>query len=119
MCRADVRNSEKYLEWLDEECNLLVDSKEEISKKIQAEKKNILDTAKDTETVKIVRERSSGPMIADTEKTVFSQNKDGSLKKNILKGTFANVTIRPKSNVFCGCKTVLDHVLHPCPNIAP
>ena len=39
MCRADVRNSEKYLEWLDEECNLLVDSKEEISKKIQAEKK--------------------------------------------------------------------------------
>ena len=45
MCRADVRNSEKYLEWLDEECNLLVDSKEEISKKIQAEKKNILDTA--------------------------------------------------------------------------
>ena len=71
MCRADVRNSEKYLEWLDEECNLLVDSKEEISKKIQAEKKNILDTAIDTETLKLVRERSSGPMIADTEKTVF------------------------------------------------
>ena len=86
MCRADVRNSEKYLEWLDEECNLLVDSKEEISKKIQAEKKNILDTAKDTETLKLVRERLSGPMIADTEKTVFfSQNEDGSLKKNILK----------------------------------
>ena len=85
MCRADVRNSEKYLEWLDEECNLLVDSKEEISKKIQAEKKNILDTAKNTETFKLVRERSSGPMIADTEKTVFSQNEDGSLKKNILK----------------------------------
>ena len=85
MCRADVRNSEKYLEWLDEECNLLVDSKEEISKKIQTEKKNILDTAKDTETLKLVRERSSGPMIADTEKTVFSQNEDGSLKKNILK----------------------------------
>ena len=75
MCRADVRNSEKYLEWLDEGCNLLVDSKEEIPKKIQAEKKNILDTG----------ERSSGPMIADTEKTVFSQNEDGSLKKNILK----------------------------------
>ena len=54
MCRADVRNSEKYLEWLDEECNLLVDSKEEISKKIQAEKKNILDTAKDTETLKLM-----------------------------------------------------------------
>ena len=85
MCRADVRNSEKYLEWLDEECNLLVDSKEEILKKIQAEKKNILDTAKDTETLNLVRERSSGPMIADTEKTVFSQNEDGSLKKNILK----------------------------------
>ena len=51
---------------------MLVDSKEEISKKIQAEKKNILDTAKDTETLKLVRERSSGPMIADTEKTVFS-----------------------------------------------
>ena len=85
MCRADVRNSKEYLEWLDEECNLLVDSKEEILKKIQAEKKNILDTAKDTETLKLVRERSSGPMIADTEKTVFSQNEDGSLKKNILK----------------------------------
>ena len=46
MCRADVRNSEKYLEWLDEECNLLVDSKEEISKISQNEdgslKKNIL-----------------------------------------------------------------------------
>ena len=33
---------------------MLVDSKEEISKKIQAEKKNILDTAKDTETLKLV-----------------------------------------------------------------
>ena len=100
MCRADVRNSAGYLEWLEEECNLLVDPKVEILRKIQAEIKNILDTAKDTETVKIVRERSSGPMIADTEKTVLSQNKDGSLKKNILKGTFANVTIRPKSNLF-------------------
>ena len=71
MCRAGVRNSAGYLEWLEEECNLLVDPKVEILRKIQAEIKNILDTAKDMETVKIVRERSSGPMIADTEKTVF------------------------------------------------
>ena len=75
MGRADVRNSEKYLEWLDEECNLLVDSKEEISKKIQAEKKNILDTAKDTETLKLVRERSSGPMIADRENSFFPKRR--------------------------------------------
>ena len=54
MCRADVRNSAGYLEWLEEECNLLVDPKVEILRKIQAEIKNILDTAEDTETVKIV-----------------------------------------------------------------
>ena len=59
--------------------------KKKYRRKYKLKKKNILDTAKDTETLKLVRERSSGPMIVDTEKTVFSQNEDGSLKKNILK----------------------------------
>ena len=96
MCRAEIRNSAGYLEWLDEECTLMLDSKVEKLKKIQAEKDKILESAEGTETLKVVRERSSGPSITDTEKTVFSQNKDGSLKKGILKGTFANVTIRKK-----------------------
>ena len=74
----------------------MLDSKVEKQKKIQAEKDKILESAEGTETLKVVRERSSGPSITDTEKTVFSQNKDGSLKKSILKGTFANVTIRKR-----------------------
>ena len=36
------------------------------------------------------------PLIADTESTHFPQSKDGSLKKTVLKGTVANITILPK-----------------------
>ena len=63
---------------------------------MQAAKDKILESAKGTETLQIVRERSCGTTTADTEKTIFSQSKDDSLKKSILKGTFANVTIRKR-----------------------
>ena len=66
MCRAEIRNSAGYLEWLDEECTLMLDSKVEKLKKIQAEKDKILESAEGTETLKVVRERSSGPSITDT-----------------------------------------------------
>ena len=74
MCRADVRKTPGYIKWLDEEFTLMMDSKVEMLKKIQAEKDKILETAKGTETLKLVRERSSGRMIADTVKMFFSQN---------------------------------------------
>ena len=93
MCRAEIRNSAGYQKWLDEECTSMIDSKVEKLKKMQAAKDKILKSAKGTETFQIVRERSCGTTTADTEKTVFSQSKDESLKKSILKGTFANVTI--------------------------
>ena len=96
MCREDVKNGAEYMKWLDEEYTEMMDPKVEISKKIQSEREKILESAKGIETLKIVRERSSGPTIVDTEKAVLSQSKDGSMKKSIMTGTFANVTIRKR-----------------------
>ena len=96
MCREDVKNGDEYMKWLNEEYSEMMDPKVEISKKIQAEREKILESAKGTETLKIVRERSSGPTIVDTEKAVLSQSKDGSMKKSIMTGTFANVAIKKR-----------------------
>ena len=67
MCRAEIRNSAGYHRWLDEECTSMLDSKVEKLKKVQAAKNKILESAKGTETLQIVRERSCGTTTADTE----------------------------------------------------
>ena len=56
MCREDVKNGDEYMKWLTEEYTEMMDPKVEISKKIQAEREKILESAKGTETLKIVRE---------------------------------------------------------------
>ena len=50
LCRTDVRNSDEYVKWLNEECSLMVDSKTEILRKIQTEKEKVLEAAKESET---------------------------------------------------------------------
>ena len=46
--------------------------------------------------IKQIRERSSGRNIFDAEQTVISKNEDGTIKKSMIKETYANITIRKK-----------------------
>ena len=55
MCREDVKNGDEYMKWLNEEYTEMIDQKVEFSKKIQAEREKILESAKGIETLKIVR----------------------------------------------------------------
>ena len=47
-------------------------------------------------TVKLNRERSCGRNIFDAEQTVISKNEDGTVKKTVIKETYAKITIRKK-----------------------
>ena len=43
-----------------------------------------------------MRQKSTGKNIVDTERTVLTENKDGSLKTNVIQETYAKVTIGKK-----------------------
>ena len=45
---------------------------------------------------KIVKERSAGKNIIETKRTIFTQKKDGTIKKSVLTEQMANVTTRKR-----------------------
>ena len=51
---------------------------------------------KESESIKLLRERLTGDNIFDAERQVFSKNSDGTIKKSVIKETYARVTLRPK-----------------------
>ena len=51
---------------------------------------------KESESIKLLRERLTGDNIFDAERQVFSKNSDGTIKKSVIKETCARVTLRPK-----------------------
>ena len=54
--------------------------------------KNHEPTDTQSDTFRIVRERSAGPNIYEAERTVFTPQDDGRLKKTVIKDVFAKVT---------------------------
>ena len=51
---------------------------------------------KESESIKLLRERSAGDNIFDAERQVFSKNSDGTIKKSVIKETYARVTRQDK-----------------------
>ena len=51
---------------------------------------------KESEGIKLLRERSTGENIFDAERQVFSKNSDGTIKRSVIRETYARVTVRQK-----------------------
>ena len=66
--------SKIYLNWIDQDFHLFEDC-EQITK-LDTEPEKVEDT------MKVTRERSSGPNIFDVSRTIVSMNVDGTVKKN-------------------------------------
>ena len=88
--REGMKSSRKYQDWLTQDCSLF--SKTE--QNIDGEKKR--DFEDTNNQILLTRERSSGRNIFDAEKTVISKHQDGSIKKSVIKETFAKVTVRKR-----------------------
>ena len=71
--------SEKYKDWLNQDCHLFSAALERSKKRSVNEKEDIEDET--NESMKLIRERSGGRNIFDAEKTVFTKCPDGTLKK--------------------------------------
>ena len=84
--------SEKYKDWLSQDCHIFTAS---LERSTQMNEKEVIEE-ETNESIKLVRERSSGRNIYDAEKTVFTKCPDGSLKKSVIKETIAKVTIRKR-----------------------
>ena len=74
MCREEVKIGARYLNWIDQDFHLFEDC-EQITK-LDTEPEKVEDT------MKVTRERSSGPNIFDVSRTIVSMNVDGTVKKN-------------------------------------
>ena len=70
------------------------------SKKCHQEKEIVSCLVTGEESIKLVRERSSGDNIFDAERQVFSKNSDGTVKRSVIKETYARATLR-MLNVGC------------------
>ena len=91
MCREDVKIGARYLNWIDQDFHLFEDC-EQITK-LDTEPEKVEDT------MKVTRERSSGPNIFDVSRTIVSMNVDGTVKKTVKNQTYANISIREKRKI--------------------
>ena len=49
-----------------------------------------------TNEIHLTRERSSGKNIFDAEKIIISKQQDGTMKKSVIKETYARITLRKR-----------------------
>ena len=91
--REGMKSGSKYEKWCSSEFRLFDTP---ASKKFHQEKENVSCLVTGEESIKLVRERSSGDNIFDTERQVLSKNPDGTLKVSVIKETYARVTLRGK-----------------------
>ena len=91
--REGMKSGSKYEKWCSSEFRLFDTP---ASKKFHQEKENVSCLVTGEESIKLVRERSSGDNIFDTERQVLSKNPDGTLKRSVIKETYARVTLRGK-----------------------
>ena len=64
------------------------------NKNTQEDVQKILNEQKNS--FNIVKERSAGKNIIETKRTIFTQKKDGTIKKSVLTEQMANVTTRKR-----------------------
>ena len=91
-----MRSSVKYQEWCSTEFRLFDLPTPAVRTKVNQEKENVSCLMKEKESIKLVRESSSGDNIFDAERQVFSKNSDGTVKRSVIKETYARVTLREK-----------------------
>ena len=95
--REEMKSGSKYEKWCSSEFRLFDTP---ASKKCHQEKENVSCLVTREESIKLVRERSSGDNIFDAERQVFSKNSDGTVKRSVIKETYARATLR-MLNVGC------------------
>ena len=94
--RDEMKCGSKYKDWCSQEFKLFDSPYETVVRKLEQEQENISQLMKESESIKLLRERSAGDNIFDAERQVFSKNSDGTIKKSVIKETYARVTLRPK-----------------------
>merc|ERR1711963_334200 len=88
-------SSKNYQEWLDADCTLFLPADVAKKKVLSLDDKKMVNKYSNNQ-IKLVRERSRERNIFDAEKMVILKNPDGTIKKSIVKETYAKVTIRKR-----------------------
>ena len=86
--RDGVKSWWKYQDWLEEECALFRESVKNSKGKKPVEDEEDHDEESNNQ-IRLLRERSSGKNIWDAEKITFSKCHDGSIRKSVIKETYA------------------------------
>ena len=116
-CNNMVKDHLDYRKWLERKATLKFEVNKQPVKKTEQQQRieklqreNIIikaynkNTQEDVQKIlneqensfKIVKERSAGKNIIETKRTIFTQKKDGTIKKSVLTEQMANVTTRKR-----------------------
>ena len=94
--RDEMKCGFKYKDWCSKEFRLFDSHNETLVRKLEQEQENVSQLMKESEGIKLLRERSTGENIFDAERQVFSKNSDGTIKRSVIRETYARVTVRQK-----------------------
>ena len=94
--RDEMKCGFKYKDWCSKEFRLFDSPNETLVRKLEQEQENVSQLMKESEGIKLLRERSTGENIFDAERQVFSKNSDGTIKRSVIRETYARVTVRQK-----------------------
>ena len=89
----------KYKDWCSQEFKLFDSHCETVVRKLEQEQENVSQLMKESESIKLLRERSAGDNIFDAERRVFSKNSDGTIKKSVIKRDVCKSDIKTKEKI--------------------
>ena len=97
--RDKVKCGFKYNDWCSKEFKLFDSHNETLVRKLEQEQENVSQLMKESESIKLLRERSAGDNIFDAERQVFSKNSDGTIKKISDKRDVCKSDIKTKEKI--------------------
>ena len=92
--RDEMKSGLKFLDWRSKEFSLFDSLTETLENKLEKEKATVSHLMMEKGGIQLVR--STCDNVFEAKRQVFSKNSDGTIKKSVIKETYARVTVRQK-----------------------
>ena len=96
--RDEMKSGLKFLDWRSQEFSLFDSLTETLENKLEKEKATVSHLMMEKGGMQLVR--STCDNVFEAKRQVFSKNSDGTIKKSVIKETYARVTVRQKENLW-------------------
>ena len=91
-----MKSGLKFLDWRSKEFRLFDSLTKTLENKLEKEKATVSHLMMEKGGIQLVRSTCENVFGAKSQRQVFSRNSDGTIKKSVIKETYARVTVRQK-----------------------